>query len=251
MRNKGKLRNHFDQGFTLIEMIVSITLVAMMAVGLWALLRVGIQSWARGSESVDVNQRHRSIMDLVKKQMASIYGLIAPVDIQSGVAIYPMFAGASSSMQFISLCSMRFQDNPGLTMVSYDVVQDRQGVYRLVEREAQYLGLQEGDNSPADDDSGGVTTIFENLEDFMFEYFDPGSADRPSRWVQTWNARETGLLPAAVSMTLVSRDSKGGLLNRQVVVPILAKPYDPRLNFVNPFDSRRRRLNENDPRFIR
>ncbi len=240
-----------ELGFTLLEMLVAVTLIAVMAVALWAVFRISINSWIRGTEFIDTNQRNRSILDLVKKQMASIYAVNAPADLQTGGAIYPIFFGTESSVQFISLNSLRFQDNPGLTLVSYDVVADRRGGYSLVEREKQYLGLDPGSESVFDDRNEPVTVIYENLMTFMFEYFDPGSPAQPPRWVKEWNPREAREMPAAISMTMISRDAKGGLLSRHMVVPILAKSYDPRLMFVNPFDSRPRRYREDDPRATR
>ena len=93
-----------------------------------------------------------------------------------------------------------------------------------------------------------VTTLFDNLSDFTFEYFDPGAADRPAQWVKTWDARDTRQLPNAISMTMIVRDSKGGLLNRQVVIPIPARPADPRLMFTNPLDPGNRNYGQTNPR---
>jgi len=231
-----------DIGFTLIETVIAVTLVAMMAVGLWSAFRVSLASWKRGTDSVDANQRHRSVVDLVKKQMASIYAVIAPIDLQTGGTVYPVFAGTDSSVQFISLNSLRFYEHPGLTMVSYDVEQDRSGAYSLVEREAQYLGLEPGRESFFDRDTTQPFVVFENLTSFSFEYFDRGDSDRPARWVTEWDAKEMTELPAAISMTMVSQDAKGETISRHMVVPIMSQPYDPRLNFVNPFETRPRRL---------
>jgi len=233
-----------ELGFTLLEMVIALTLVAMMAVGLWALFRVSIASWQRGSDYIDINQRHRSILDLVKKQMGSIHGLVAPVDLQAGGAIYPIFVGVEGSCQFVSLNSLRFQENPGLTMVSYDVVRNREGSYALVEREEQYLGLDPNRESIFDNRDERVITIFDNLASFLFEYYDPGTSSRPPRWVREWNGRDLGRLPAAISMTMIAQDDRGGTLSRHLVIPIMAKPYDPRLSFANPFDPRPRRLGQ-------
>ncbi len=242
-----KTNEHREAGFSLLEIIVAVTLVALMALALWSVMKISIQSWKRGTDYMDASQRNRSILDLVKKQMASIYGVIAPIDLQTGGAIYPIFSGAEGSVQFISLNSLRFMESPGLTMVSYDVVRDRAGNFRLVEREAQYLGLDPSRESIFDrKDETAVTTVFEGLMSFSFEYFDPGTNERPSQWVNSWNAKETGRLPTAISMTMTSRDPNGTMLSRHLVVPIMAKPNDPRLNFVNPFDNRTRRLGSED-----
>jgi hypothetical protein len=243
---------HRELGFTLLEMIVSVTLVAMMAVGLWGVFRISVLSWSRGTDFIDANQRNRTVLDLIQKQMASTYGVIAPTDLQAGGRVYPIYAGAETSVQFISLNSLRFQENPGLTMVSYDVARDRTGAFSLEEREARYLGLDPTRESILDRRDEEATTLFSNLLSFKFEYFDPGTVDHPARWVTNWEASETGRLPAAISMTMVARDSKGGTFSRQIVVPIMSKPNDPRLNFVNPFfDSRPPSLRTYDPRLPR
>lgn len=240
-------RRRGEAGFTLLEIIVAVTLIAMMAVALWSVLRISINAWKRGTEFIDANQRSRSILDMVKKQMASIYGLMAPVDLQNP-GVYPIFAGAEESVQFISLNSLRFMDNPGLTLVSYDVARDREGNYSLVEREAQYLGMDPMRESLFDRREETVVTIFRGLTSFSFEYFDPGTVDRPARWVKSWDARDTQRLPTAISMTMSLHDSSGALFSRHMVVPILAKPYDPQLPFVNPFNTRQRRLGIDDSR---
>jgi len=240
-----------QSGFTLLELIISVTLLSLMAVSLWAAFRVTIRSWSRGTEFIDINQRNRTILDLVKKQTASIYGLVAPVEVQSGRGIYPIFNGAETSVQFISLTSLRFQDNPGLTMVSYDLVRDHAGNYSLVEREAQYLGLDPGRDVELTGRDDPVVPIFEDLESFSFEYFDPGTADRPERWENVWDGKEMGELPAAISMTMVARDSRGGLLDRRLVVPIHVQVNEPALNFINPFENRQRRLRNDDARINR
>jgi general secretion pathway protein J len=236
-----------EQGFTLLEIVIAVTLVALMAVALWSVFRISLTSWSRGSEFIDAHQRHRTVLDLVNRQIASTYGPIAPIDLQTGGAVYPIFFGRSDSLQFVSLSSLRFMDNPGLTLVSYDVIHSEQG-YTLVEREEQYRGLDPSRISIFDRNDEIVTPVFENLISFSFEYFDGGSNQRPSGWVPEWSGRETGRLPEAVSMTMIARDATGGQLNRHMVIPIMARHIDPRLRFVNPFDTRPRRFGEDDPR---
>ncbi len=233
-----------DGGFTLLETVIAVTLVAMMAVGLWSVFRISLASWKRGTESIDANQRHRSMVDLMKKQMASIYGVMAPVDLQAGGIIYPLFAGSESSVQFISLSSLRFYESAGLTTVSYDVERDLAGAFNLVQREQQFLGTDPGRESFFDRNTVEALPVFQNLTSFKFEYFDPGSADMPARWISSWDAKETRQMPAAISMTMVSQDANGETISRHLVVPIMARPNDPRMNFVNPFDSRPRRFRE-------
>jgi prepilin-type N-terminal cleavage/methylation domain-containing protein len=252
MRHRSRQhRSRGADGFTLVEMMIAVTLVAMTALALWGVLRISIASWKRGTESIDANQRHRTTMDLVQKQMASLYPLIPPMNIQTGGGIFPVFSGSELSLQFISLSALRFRDNPGMTMVSYEILQDDEGTYSLVEKESRYL-LQDpsqefsftGFDEPA-------TTIFDHLASASFEYYDPGTNEIPPQWVKTWNVKDTGRLPAAISMSVAIRAANGPPQSRQMIVPVLAKPYDSRVNFVDPFEDQRRRLSGYDIRTVR
>jgi prepilin-type N-terminal cleavage/methylation domain-containing protein len=225
-----------EAGFTLLEMVVSVTLVALMAVGLWGAFRISLASWSRGTQSIDENQRSRTILDLVRKQMASTYGLTAPADPQQPGVIYPIFEGAERRLRFISLNSLRFHDSPGLTTVVYDVIPDDTGNYSLIEREERYLGINEDQSIIVDREEVGITTVFENLSSFVFEYFDPGDNANPARWVGEWDSKTLRRLPVAISMTMIARNSKGDPLSRHVVVPIQAKPGDLRVNPVSVFN---------------
>ncbi len=226
------------EGFTLIEIMVSVTLVMMIALALWAAMRICISAWRRGTEAMDANQRQRATLDLVEKQMSSISGLVPTLDLQTGAGQSPIFWGSSSGVQFVSLSPLHFRDNPGLTTVSYEVVPGNSGEYALVQRETRYLG---GDPTLDPDfvmPDGPATTILDHLTGATFEYYDPGDADTPPQWVQDWNAQEKMNLPAAISMTISARDTAGATRTRKLVVPLMAEADNQLTGFVDPFDGR-------------
>jgi general secretion pathway protein J len=223
---------HSQKGFTLLEMLIAVTLVAMMAVGLWAVLRISIRSWSRGTEFIDSNQRHRSVLDMIRKQIASTYGSFVMPDPKTGGNPLLIFRGSETQLRFISLNSLQFQKSPGLTLVSYDVEQGSTGDYRLVAREERYLG--QGSDITTHPTQTRATTIFDNLLSCIFEYRDPGTQDTPAQWVREWDGETERKLPLAVSMTMVGRDRHGNTLSRHMVVPIQAKASDPRLTLINP-----------------
>jgi general secretion pathway protein J len=249
MRYPGRVKRRPDaEGFTLVEMMVAVTLVALMALALWGVLRISITSWKRGTDFIDANQRYRATLDLVQKQMASIYPLVPPLDLQMGTGVTPIFSGSASSMQFISLCALRFRDNPGLSLVSYEAVAGSDGDFSLVARETRYLG---GDPSlQADYEQAEVPamTIFDRLDSLEFEYYDPGTPDLPPQWVKEWSAKDLGRLPTWISMTLISRDAGGTQQARRMVIPIPAQVDNPQASFMDPFNDPRRRVRDDDPR---
>jgi type II secretory pathway pseudopilin PulG len=238
MSNRSRARvGKRAEGFTLIEMLVSVTLIMLIAVCLWAVMRICISTWKRGTESMDENQRHRATLDLVQKQMSSISGLVPTLDLQTGAGQAPVFWGSPNTVQFISLCPLRFRDNPGLTSVTYDIVPSDNGGYALVARESRYLGGDPTLAAGIEDTSEPATTIFDHLTSASFEYFDPGNREIPPQWVTDWSAQEKMSLPTAISMTVNARDTNGVIQSRKVVVPIMAEPDTTTTGFVDPFET--------------
>jgi general secretion pathway protein J len=226
-----------EAGFTLLEMLIAVTLVAMMAVSLWAVFSISIRSWSRGTEFIDANQRHRSILDMVQKQIASTFGVYKQADPQLGVPSALYFSGTENSLRFVSLSSLHFQESPGLTLVIYEIAQDANGDFSLVEKEARYLG-QISDQEAAVSQSR-PTPVFDNLSSCVFQYFDAGDDEASSEWVEEWDGEQRGRLPKAVSISMVSRGPRGNALSRHMVVPLQAEANDLRMNFINPFGRRR------------
>jgi len=221
-----------EKGFTLIETIVAVTIVAMMAVGIWSIFRTGIRSWSRGTEYIDESQRYRNILDLVRKQMASAYPLMAPTDPDSPGPSYPIFYGTENRLNFISLNSLNFQESPGLTLVNYEVVPNAEGDYSLVESEARYIG----ELPDTEENVYPVNTIplFENLTECYFKYRkaddDP---DNPGEWVPEWDGEEIGKLPVAISMTMLATDTNGTTITRNIFVPVHAPEGGTQPNILN------------------
>jgi general secretion pathway protein J len=228
------LSRRSEKGFTLLEVLVSVTLIAMMALAIWGVMRTSIRSWSRGAEFIDTNQRHRSIMDMVRKQIASAYNLPSPPDPTASAitAPYPIFSGADVSFQFISLNSLQFQESPGITLVTYEISESAQSGYSLIEKESRYLGQLPDLQTPAVAEK--TISILENLTSCLFEYYDPGTgtADSTPQWVKEWDAKQLMRLPSAIRMTMTSRDHSGNTLDRQIIVPIQAASGNTRSGFV-------------------
>jgi general secretion pathway protein J len=217
-------RNYTDTreaGFTLLELLIAITLMAMMAVGLWSVFSISIQSWSRGTEAIDANQRHRSVFDLARKQIASVYPLFSPADRQQAGIPSLIFHGTDSSLVFVSLNSLRFHASPGLTLVSYEIAQNGDGRFALVAKEKPYTG-QVLEQEISFEISDGIP-IFDNLASCTFEYYDPGDSDNPPRWVGNWDGGALERLPTAVSLTLFSSERQGVSRDRHIVIPLRAQ----------------------------
>jgi prepilin-type N-terminal cleavage/methylation domain-containing protein len=209
-----------EQGFTLLEIIIAVTLMVLIAAGLWGVLSISIRGWAKGAQYIDANQRNRSAMTMVRKQIASAYNLIVQPDPTIGGIPYPFFNGTESGFQFVSVNSLLFQDSPGMTLVTYEISEGINGDYSLVEKEARYIGQNPDQESLPTQEK--ITSVLDNISSCSLEYYDPGNTENPAQWVKEWSGKDSGRLPAAVSMDMNWRDSRGNTVNRQIVIPIQA-----------------------------
>jgi prepilin-type N-terminal cleavage/methylation domain-containing protein len=217
-----------EKGFTLLEMLVALTIIAMIAVGLWSVFRTSLRVWARGTEYIDASQRQRNILDMVRKQLASAYPLAAssvPIspdpnspDPLPPILSNPIFQGTETSLHFISLNSLSFHGSPGLTLVNYEVTQGPEGAVILVGREEPFLGQIPDYESVTD--LAGMPSLFGNLTQCYFEY---RSEDEEELWVREWDAQERGQLPEAVAINMAAADTVGNTRSYKIIVPIHAK----------------------------
>jgi hypothetical protein len=102
------------------------------------------------------------------------------------------------------------------------VTQDDGGRYVLIERETPYTG-QLPDATTIE--QSRVNTVFKNLTDCAFEYFDKGDANNSPQWVAEWNPQTTQRFPAAVALTMVAIDSQGNSVERRIVAPIVTELF--------------------------
>lgn len=224
-----------ESGFTLLELLIAITLLAMMAVGIWAVLSISIRSWNRGTDAIDINQRHRSTFDMVQKQIASMYPLYAPISNEANLMPSVIFNGTETSLRFISLNSLQLFDDSGLMFVSYEMDRDAEGNAFLAEKEIRYTGQLPDESALSNAKS---ISVFDGLLNCNFEYYDPGDADNPAQWVVEWDGSTLNRLPAAVRMTMIAQDPQAGTLNRQIIIPLHAQT-NPLGSFFGNFNNLR------------
>jgi general secretion pathway protein J len=218
-----------DGGFTLLEVIIAVTLVAIMAVALWAVTSLSIRSWNRGTEFIDVNQRHRSITTMLRKQMSSVFPIFTP-PANTGAGQFTtsvgflLFNGTESDMQFVSLNSMHFGENPGLTLISYAIERQPQGSLSLVEKEEPYI-CQDPEDSASTIESASLA-VFENLESCTFEYYDPGDGvlSAAPGWVTEWDGKTLGRMPKAIAVTIAFKEPKQKNQSRRMIIPLMTAP---------------------------
>lgn len=194
------------RGFTLLEVLVTVTLFAMVAGLLFSGYQVVARTWRTGNRRMMEAERWRSALDLFRRQVSCVYPVVPLKEIEdtgqppSGQPFNPMsggqppsipvgevgnpaldqplpyFEGDTQRVAFVSLYSLRLNALPGLCFVSYALESSREGHgMALVEYEKRYMGSnptrRPGNKEFVMPEQVFRYVLVENLESASFEYF--------------------------------------------------------------------------------
>jgi len=212
-------------GFTLLELIVTFTILSLVVVMILGALRLGSASWERGEERVDKVQKKRIVFDLLSQQMKSSFPY--RIKSQKAEADFLAFLGERTSLRFVSAFSIRARRQEGLVFVIYKVEEERASGKILKIYEKRVLNKNFLEETP---DEEQFFTLTDGLSDLYFEYFDEGEGeDTSGEWVESWDTKEKKALPSQVKITVTWKEKKAELeMALPAVVSLPARVYDDR-----------------------
>jgi general secretion pathway protein J len=163
-------------GFTLLELLISLTILAVVIVLIFGALRIGIRAWEKGERDVELQQRKRVVFDLVRQQIHSASSAKELKD-EDGKTF--LMKGDSSSLEFLSYLPALPSNEGRLVAVSYRVFEDE-------ENGSRYLALAEKD--------AGVSSYLEEEEDGALT------------WMEEWDGTVKKGFPLAVRLSVTPAD---------------------------------------------
>ena len=197
MQASAQLASVKRAGFTLLEMLIALALLAVVVSSSVALFRGVAQSWQRGEVRSLRYQNARAIFDIVGRELSSVLptGSQAPFLGTSGEDP-PVKSGAvGPSLFFVTLV-------PGAgTTDSAEIGYWLRGQDHMLMRHLQ--AQPDGDFATVDTDEPLGTQVSE----WSLAYFD--GTDWRDRWDARPNGPQTGRLPKAVRIAVTVQDPGG------------------------------------------
>lgn len=180
-------------GFTLIELIIAITLSSVILAILFSALRLAHRSQEKASERQDISQKMRIIADRLTWLIRGAY----PYTVRTGEDSTIFFSGSSQGMGFVTSSTDAYSKGPedaaGLKWV--EISTDSQGL--KIKENVYFLE----DNLHA---IGGKEYIFDpDVKGITFEYLDMDKEENAQYWVDKWLSTEKDRLPLAVRIKVV------------------------------------------------
>lgn len=193
-------------GFTLIEMILAISIFSLIAVILYGALYLGRRAVEKGTLSTEAAQKERMLGSFLSGYVRSAFPYRASAQDPS-----VFFNGESSSLAFVSALSRGLG---GRGMAKVTVAWDgRQGSALTLEEEmpVRVFGVES---------SGGYRNrmvLYPEVDEFRVDYLSPD--DTQDQWVERWDGAEKKTLPRAVRFRLRA----AGRPEREWVLPVMIK----------------------------
>jgi len=187
-----------NHGFTLLELILALTIVGTVVLLALGAFRIGQRSWEKGDTVSEKNQRLRIAVERVRQQLSAATVYIGPGedDVVLG------FEGDGAEIRFVSQVSLIPGQERGLVWVHYRIFatsgQDR--VLGFYERPVLALD-QPPDEAPGPE---AYYRLIVGMTDAVWEYRGGEEATAADNWRYTWDSAERLVLPGAVRLTFRS-----------------------------------------------
>ena len=188
-------------GFTLIELLLSLSILSIIMVIILGALRIGVRAWEKGENVLSAQQRSRTILDQLTRQLTSASVLMSAQEERPLVT----FAGNSRTIEFTSSLSLVTKIQFGPVHVKYVIETAPDGKKRLLLYEKNITTDDYLSERQLRHDTEALVFI-EELEDLRFEYLSDGSDGPDLDWTSSWQFQKLTDLPRAVRITY--RDQK-------------------------------------------
>ncbi len=171
-------------GFTLIELIISITILSIITVIIGAAFRLGIQAWEKGEKETEDAQRLRVLSSLLSQQLKSLYPYTIKIEDKDEEVV--VFKGEPDSVTFVT--ALTDSSYGGFKWVQYIF---RDGV--LLYKEGLLPDKKIEEHIKSKDKEEIIDT---DLDGFQLSYLSPDDDE----WMDSWDFGED--VPVAIKVTI-------------------------------------------------
>jgi len=202
-----------ELGFTLLELLLALSLMAVLITLMFGAFYSGSRAWEKGEQLTRSQQFLRVVPELVRKQLASVS---MPETIKEDGKWF-FLRGDDKFVEFFSNVSLYPQADAGLVYVRYRITAMEDQLVKLSFFE-QDMYLLDADKLP-DIEETSYVDLLSGYTSMSFAYLTRGDGDDGiTEWLSAWNPEEMEGEPLAIKFTFREAKSDQELY---VVVPVL------------------------------
>ncbi len=175
-------RSRRNSGFTLLELLVAVTVLGVILLLAFNGLRFGARSWETERTQAERTAAARAVQDYLRQQLA----LAVPIRIVTATDDRLLFSGTQRRLSFVAPMS-RGQRGAGRYLFSLQSSHEENGERLLLE----YAQLDPA--MPTRTLESSSVVLLEQLTALTFDYFGSARAGLAARWSDRWPADATRL----------------------------------------------------------
>lgn len=202
-----------QQGFTLLELLIALTLLGFILVLLFGGLRLGVRSWDISQKQVDTLNSVRALESFLRREMSAAF----PYKWKSGPTRHLAFLGERDRLNFVAQLPARIGGG-GLYAIS--IALDQQGKQKRIVWKYLPISAQMQDFSALAETPQMVLAASEldQVEDIGLSYFGQENETAAPRWTDRWDSEI--FLPTLIRVQV--RLANGTVWPDFVVAPMLS-----------------------------
>lgn len=201
-----------QKGFTLLELLISITILGLIAVILFGAMRLGMRSVDSGEKKIERLERARASMRIINSQIQSLMPLTYTKDTSNKY----LFTGGSDTIQFPTSFSVLGKQR-GYVLATYKVVQGENNTKALHITESQLIGgseeiidLLEKVEAVKKEDT---VKLLEGFNDISFKFFFKDPTEETGKWIESWDEEKN--IPEKIQLNL-----SGEKIDLALIIPV-------------------------------
>src|SRR5258708_746755 len=132
-------RRTAERGVTLLELIVAISLVALISGGMLTAMRTGLLTNEKVTARLQANRERMNLRQMIVRQLSGAMPVMASCAAPGGGGDFPLFQGTQQSLLFVSSFSIAEGSRGYPQIVQYQVA-PAAGGFHLTVNEYAYTG---------------------------------------------------------------------------------------------------------------
>ncbi len=217
-----KRRKAKREGFTFVEVMITLTILGFILVMISGTLRLGISSWERGESTRDEYQEVRIISQLISQQIKS--AVPYKIKTEQAEGNYLAFEGKAQRMKFVSTLPIKGRHSGGWVYSIYEFKEGGREGGQLVLYEQRVLNKNFFEEDPQEE---SAVSLLKRVSSVRFEYYREENSEKNQTggWVEEWNAKEEKELPRMVRMTILQKKGEKGEKELPITVAAFLPAY--------------------------
>ena len=185
------------RGFTLLEVMLAIVLLALLLAGTWGAIRTAVHAMHSGEAAIDRTNRLRVAAEFTRHQISRILPLAYGSDDSTGTNY--VFEGSANSMRFVAPMP-GYLSKGGPYVQTLRIVGSRGGGKELQFTDSMLNGfeLDNKESSPAD-----PAVLLDQIQDGKFEYRTLDDQGELTDWSDQWD--DPSVTPVMVRIAITMR----------------------------------------------